>query len=243
MFEKPFRYPTRNSSLTNYFFCISRTIRPAIVPASRPSYTLKFNLVWSPEGERERDKNALLEIGQGVQLEDDLNPATSGDVDCLDSILAISRSQNWWVIRTINEHQGDLPDVGAFNANAFEDGEEDGRFEVSRPRQADGHESSTGTEVINCLCVARGAGSGDDGRVSTIPAGDALDVRDEVLGLLKVYPSFCSETECQFLLILAGILSRTGRRETSQTTNGRSGWSKLYHSPMAITRRPLAAAY
>lgn len=37
-----------NRGCTDYFFCMSRTTRPATVPASRPSYTLRVRLASNP---------------------------------------------------------------------------------------------------------------------------------------------------------------------------------------------------
>ena len=37
------------------------------------------------------DEDILLEVSQGVLLEDDLNLATSGDINGLDRILTVSR--------------------------------------------------------------------------------------------------------------------------------------------------------
>lgn len=98
-----------------------------------------------------------------------------------------------------------MPDVGTDNANALENGKEDGGLEVSRSGQANGHECSTGAEVINSLAVTRGGGSSDDCRVSTESTGDALDVAHEVLSFLEVDPSLGAEAEGELLLIIASI--------------------------------------
>ena len=39
----------------------------------------------------------------------------------------------------VNERERNIPDIGAYDANAFEDGEEDGSFKCSTPGQAYGH--------------------------------------------------------------------------------------------------------
>ena len=98
-----------------------------------------------------------------------------------------------------------LPDVGTDDANALEDGEEDGSFECGSSGQADGHERSAGAEVVNGLGVTGGASGCDDRRVSTESTGNALDVRNQVFGLLEVDPSLCIEAKYELLLIFPGI--------------------------------------
>jgi len=128
----------------------------------------------------------VLEVSQGLLFEGDLDLATSSDIDGLNGILAVS-------------------DVGTDDANALEDGEEDGCLEFSRSGQADGHKGSAGAEVVDGLGVTRGASSSDDCGVSTQSTGDALYVANEVLSLLEVYPSLGAEAENKLLLIFAGI--------------------------------------
>ena len=105
----------------------------------------------------------------------------------------------------VSEQKRNLPDVGTDDANALKDGEEDGSFERSSSGQANGHECSAGTEVVNGLGVAGGAGGCDDCRVSTKSTSNALDVRNKVLGLLEIDPSLCTEAKDELLLIFPGI--------------------------------------
>jgi len=42
----------------------------------------------------QKNNNALLEVSQGLRLEDDLNLAASGDIDSLNGILTVSREQS-----------------------------------------------------------------------------------------------------------------------------------------------------
>lgn len=128
----------------------------------------------------------ILEVRQGLLLEDYLDLATSGDVNGLNRILTVS-------------------DVGTDDGNALEDCEEDGSFELSSSGQADRHEGSTGAEVIDGLSVTWGGGGSDDCGVSTKSTGDALDVCNEVLGLFEVDPSLGTKTENELLLLFAGI--------------------------------------
>ena len=72
---------------------MSRTMRPATVPASRPSYTLRFKLI-SDLNVRRGNEDALLECIQGLGLEEDLDLSTSGDVDSLDRILTVTINQS-----------------------------------------------------------------------------------------------------------------------------------------------------
>jgi hypothetical protein len=94
---------------------------------------------------------------------------------------------------SMKERRCILPDVGSNDADALENGKEDGCFKISGSGQTDGHQSSTGPEVVNSLGVTRGACSGHHCGVSAQSTGDALDVRNEVLSLFEVYPSLSTE--------------------------------------------------
>ena len=85
--------PRTEQTFNNYFLCISRTTRPATVPASRPSYTLKFKLALDPDRGKE-DEDSLLEFGQGPRFKEDLDLATSCNINSLDCVLAIPRDQS-----------------------------------------------------------------------------------------------------------------------------------------------------
>ena len=103
------------------------------------------------------------------------------------------------------KHGKNLPDIGTGDSNALEDGEENGSFELSGSGQANGHERSARTEIVNGLGITRGASGGYDGGVSTKPASNTFDISNEVLGLLEVDPSFCTKAKHELLLIFAGI--------------------------------------
>lgn len=105
----------------------------------------------------------------------------------------------------VDEGRRNSPDVGTDYANALEDGEEDGSFELSSSGQANSHECSARTEVVNGLGVTGGASGCDDCRVSTESTGNALDVCNKVLGLVEIDPSLCTEAKDELLLIFPGI--------------------------------------
>jgi hypothetical protein len=154
---------------------------------------------------------ALFEISQGLLFEEDLDFAASGDVDSLNRILTVSRDRarvGAWVLK-VSGRERNLPDVGTDDANALEDGEEDGSFESGSPGQANSHERSARAEVVNGLCVTGGASGCDDRRVSTESTSNALNVRNKVLGLLEVDPSLCTEAKYELLLIFPGIWLQT----------------------------------
>ena len=71
----------------------------------------------------------------------------------------------------VNKLGRNVPNIGADNTNAFEDGEEDGSFKRSTPGQAYGHQGSTRAEVVNCLGVTGGASGRDHGGVSAESTG------------------------------------------------------------------------
>jgi len=60
-----------------------------------------------------------------------------------------------------------VPNVGTDDTNALENGEEDGSLELGSSGQADGHERSARTKVVNRLGVTGGASSSDNCGVST----------------------------------------------------------------------------
>ena len=105
----------------------------------------------------------------------------------------------------VSKRKRNLPDVGTDDANALENCEEDGSFERGSSRQANGHERSTRAEVVNGLGITGGASGCDDCRMSTESTCNALDIRNEVLGLLEVDPSLCAEAKYELLLIFPGI--------------------------------------
>ena len=105
----------------------------------------------------------------------------------------------------LKKHGKNLPDVGTDDSDALEDGEENGSLELSGSRQANGHERSARTEVVNGLGITRRASGGDDSGVSTKPTSNTFDVSNEVLCLLVVDPSFCTKAKHELLLIFTGI--------------------------------------
>ena len=112
----------------------------------------------------------------------------------------------------MEELESDLPDVGTNDADALENGKEDGCFEIGSSRQANGHKGSTRAEVVNGLGVTRGACGGDNRGVSTQPTCDTLDDRNEVLSFFKIYPSLSTEAENKVFLIFSGICTQTRAR-------------------------------
>jgi len=104
----------------------------------------------------EGNKDTLLEVTQGLLLEGDLDFTTSSDIDSFDSILTVSGDGSELARLGTNERERYAPDVGTDYTDALENGEEDGSLEHSSSGQADGHEGSARTEVVNRLGVTRG---------------------------------------------------------------------------------------
>ena len=105
----------------------------------------------------------------------------------------------------MNRREGALPDVGTDDTDALKDSKEDRCLKVSSSRQTDGHKGPTGAKVVDCLRVAGWTRRGDDRGVGAESASDALDVCNEVLCFLEVYPSLGTEAEAEILLVFPGI--------------------------------------
>ena len=111
-----------------------------------------------------------------------------------------------------------VPNVGAEDGDALDDGEEDVGVERRARGETDDHDGAAGAEVVDGLLVRSARRGGDDGGVWAEAVGRGLDVLDEILGLAEVDPLFCAELQDEVALVRAGVC-----RETRERVNTRSG--------------------